>query len=78
MKKKEKWFTKAFRTNEWGMADFPVKISNVRISRIIYGDYMGCSWCFPHGYETVNSTIANRQRNSKKFRKTKWKPTKVK
>jgi hypothetical protein len=28
--KHEKWFKQAFGTNEWGLADFPAKISNVK------------------------------------------------
>jgi hypothetical protein len=68
-----KKFEKAFGLNEFGILDFPTKISNVQLSRILNGNCSGCSWCFPHGYETINSTITNRQRNWKKFRKTKWK-----
>lgn len=71
--KKEWLYKKVFGINEWGMADYPVKISGTQVSRVINGDAMGCSWCFPHGYETGNSTIANRQRNWKKFRKPQWK-----
>ena len=71
--KKQKRMRKAFGINEFGLVDFPVKISNVRVSRIIYGNERGCSWCFPHGWETNNSTIVNRQRNWKRFRKTRWK-----
>lgn len=65
---------KAFGINEFGLVDFPVKISNVQVSRIVYGNERGCSRCFPHGWETDNSTFANRQRNWKSFRKTRWKP----
>ena len=65
---------KAFGINELGFADFPTKISNVQVSRIFYGEKLGCSRCFPHGRETINSTMFhNRQRSWKKFRKTKWK-----
>lgn len=71
--KHDKIFKKAFGIHEVGLADFPPKISNVTISRIIFGDTMGCSRCFPHGYETVHSTIVNRQRSWKKFRKNRWK-----
>lgn len=72
--KKQKRMQKAFGVNEFGQTDLPVKISNVQISRIVYGNEMGCSYCFPHGFETSNSKIRNRQRNWKRFRKTKWKP----
>ena len=59
---------KAFSVNEYGMVDFPKKVSNVKVSRILFGNKMGCSYCFPHGFETVNSTISNRQKNWKRKR----------
>jgi len=71
--KKVKSLKKAFGVNEWGVIDYPIKISNVKVARVFYGEKTGCSRCFPHGYETINSTINNRQRNWKKFRKTRWK-----
>lgn len=70
--KKLKSLKQAFGINEYRLIDFPEKISNVLISRILYGDEMGCSWCFPHGYETINSKDMKFQRNWKKYRKTKW------
>jgi hypothetical protein len=73
--KKIKKLEKAFGFNEFEVIDCPQKFSNVQFSRLLYGNLMGCSWCFPHGWETTNSTISKRQRNWKKFRKTKWKPT---
>lgn len=71
--KKVRRFYKALGTNEIGGINFPPKMSNIQISRILYGDARGCSRCFPHGWETSNSTQSNRQRNWKKFRKTQWK-----
>lgn len=71
--KRQKQFRKSFGIDETGLINFPVKISNVQISRIIHGNLSGCSWCFPHGWETDNSTVFNRQRNWKRFRKTRWK-----
>jgi hypothetical protein len=71
--KKLKSLRQAFGINEYRFIDFPEKISNVRISRILYGDQMGCSRCFPHGYETINSKEVKFQRNWKKYRKTRWK-----
>lgn len=68
-----KQMQKAFGVDEFVHFNFPIKISNVRLARLLYGNKSGCSYCFPHGYETVNSTVANRQRNWKRFRKTKWK-----
>jgi hypothetical protein len=64
---------KAFGENEVGLADVPKKISGVMVSRILVGRESGCSHCFQHGFETVNSHIINRQRNWKKQRKTRWK-----
>lgn len=72
--KSRKRLVRAFGENSLGMIDFPTgKFSNVRISRVIYGDNMGCSYCFPHGFETVNSTLSKQQRNWKKFRCNQWK-----
>lgn len=71
---KREWrLKKAFGENEVGITDLPKKVSGVTISRIIIGEETGCSRCFPHGYETINSHIYNRQRSWKKQRKTKWK-----
>ena len=73
--KRECRLIKAYGKNEVGLADLPQKISNVKVSRIVIGEETGCSYCFPHGYETINSHIINRQRNWKKQRKTQWKST---
>lgn len=59
--------------NEYGLIDFPWKISGRQISRIIYGSKMGCSHCFPHGWEVVNAKYIKFQRNWKKYRRTQWK-----
>lgn len=64
---------KAFGSDEFGLADMPSKISGTFVSRIIINNDTGCSWCFPHGYETTNSRIKNNQRNWKTKRKNKWK-----
>lgn len=64
---------KAYGKNEVGLADVPSKVSGVSVSRIIIGEETGCSHCFPHGPETINSHIGNRQRSWKKQRKTQWK-----
>lgn len=76
--KRQKQMQKAFGINEFGQPDLPAKISNVQISRITYGAERGCSRCFPHGFETNNSTIVKRQRNWKRFRRTRWKRPKKK
>lgn len=36
--KKQKQMQNAFGINEFGLVDFPVKISNVQVSRIVYGN----------------------------------------
>jgi hypothetical protein len=71
--RKEYRLTNMFGVNEAGFADLPVKISGTTISRILIGEESGCSYCFPHGIETVNSHFDNRQRSWKKHRKTQWK-----
>lgn len=71
---KREWrLIKAFGRNEAGLADLPAKRSGIMISRVLIGEDSGCSRCFPHGYEVVNSTLNNRQRNWKRYRKTRWK-----
>ena len=69
--KKFKRFKEAFGLNEYGLINFPRKISGVKISRIKIGKEQGCEWCFPHGYETINCTIP--ERNWKSYRKKQWK-----
>lgn len=69
--KKHKRFIKAFGLNEQGLIDFPKKISGVKISRIALREESGSSWCFPHGYETINYTRP--ERNWKNQRKKQWK-----
>ncbi len=46
---------KAFGIDEFGLVDFPFKISNVQVSRIEYCK-KECSFCFPTWMETSNST----------------------
>jgi hypothetical protein len=71
--KRKKNVADAFGRNEFGIIDLPIKFSNVQMSRLLLGEIMGCSYCFPHGIETSNSTYSNKQRSWKKHRKTKWK-----
>ncbi|WP_153398237.1 phosphate ABC transporter substrate-binding protein [Chryseobacterium vaccae] len=61
--KKNKALRQTFGINEYGLIDFPGKISGVQVSRILYGDEMGCSRCFPHGFEVVNAKQRKFQRN---------------
>ncbi|WP_223606858.1 phosphate ABC transporter substrate-binding protein [Chryseobacterium sp. OSA05B] len=74
--KKFKTLKQSFGINGYGLIDFPKKISGIQISRLKYGNEMGCSYCFPHGFETANSHQENSQRNWKKYRNTRWKNTK--
>lgn len=64
---------KAFGLNEFEEIDFPWKISNTKIARLDIGNQMGCIWCFPHGYETLNSTFSKNRRNWKYHRRTQYK-----
>ncbi|MDJ1466648.1 hypothetical protein QNI19_06850 [Cytophagaceae bacterium DM2B3-1] len=72
--KVNKKFKDAFGCDETGFIALPIKFSNVRISRIENCDDMGgCSFCFPHGFESTNAKESKYQRNWKKFRRTQWK-----
>ncbi|WP_025744151.1 hypothetical protein [Aquimarina pacifica] len=72
--KNYKKLKKTFGLNEFGFVDFPKKVSNIKISRILHHEEMGgCSYCFPHGYETINATIYKNTRSWKKNRKKQWK-----
>jgi hypothetical protein len=71
--KKFKKLKDAFGLNELLIINFPSKMSSTKVSRIINGENMGCSWCFPHGYETINASSNKYQRSWKKFRDKQWK-----
>lgn len=71
--KKIKRLKQIFGINEYELIDFPKKISGVQISRFQYGDDLGCSYCFPHGFEVVNARETKFQRNWKKYRRSQWK-----
>ena len=68
-----KRLVKYFGQDEYGYVDLPPRFSNVRMSRIFVGNEMGCSFCFPHGIETINARNTKLQRNWKKQRKHQWK-----
>lgn len=70
--KREERLKKAFGVNEAGLADLPVKISGTQITRILRGHEQGCTECFPHGRETINSHWHNYQRSWKKQRRRQW------
>ena len=72
--KNYKKLKRAFGLNEMGLIDFPRKISNIQISRIVNHEKMGgCSFCFPHGFETTNATSAKNTRSWKNHRLKQWK-----
>lgn len=62
----------AFGTDDFGISEIPTKISNVKIARIFHGERMGCSYCFPHGWETVNSTGSKNFKSWKNKKKKQW------
>ncbi|MBN1489897.1 MAG: phosphate ABC transporter substrate-binding protein [Phycisphaerae bacterium] len=68
---------KAFGRDENGFIDIPLTISNVTVARLIHGNEMGCSRCFPHGQETHNSSDKKARRSWKRFRRTQHKPKDV-
>ena len=70
--KEKKCYVNAFGINEYGEVDFPRKMSNVKVSRIEWGEINGCSWCFPHGFETYNSTISKNRKSWKFYRKNQF------
>ncbi len=53
-------------------AELPVKCGNVRISRIVNGQERGCSYCFPHGFETSNATWRKKKRSWKYHRRQQY------
>jgi len=71
--KREYRLIKAYGENEYQLAELHHKISGTRVSRILLGDDAGCSFCFPHGYDTYNWRELKNQRCWKKQRKKQWK-----
>lgn len=64
----------AFGLNENGMIDFPIKISNIKISRFInFKKQGGCDRCFPHGIDCNNNQYAKDIKYWKRYRKTQYK-----
>ena len=72
LKSSKRVFKKAFGEDEYGFALIPIHFSNVQLARLEWGEYMGCSRCFPHGFETVNARHKKIQRSWKQFRKTQY------
>lgn len=71
--KRAKQLRKAFGlVDEGAFAAFPAKFSNVQVARVVFGNARGCSYCFPHGFETDNATILKRRYSWKYYRRTQW------
>jgi hypothetical protein len=60
--------------NKFFGEEMPKRISGTKVSRIIaVSKESACPHCFPHGHETSNSHIKNRQKSWKKHRSTQYK-----
>lgn len=55
------------------LEDLPIHFSNVRLSRIKNIQMSAvCSYCFPHGFETSNSTLYKDLKCWKRYRGTQY------
>lgn len=74
-KNRKRYLLRAFGVNDYGFADFPIKISGSKLRRLELSESSGCSICFPHGHENYNSTSMKNfsDPNWKRFRPTQWK-----
>lgn len=70
--KRKKLLNRLFGTNEYGFPDLPIKISGRQISRALIGDFMGCSYCFPHNMETINNKWMKDLKCWKRYYKYQW------
>ena len=75
--KKRMWLQKAFGVLTVAfsgvLADLPRKVSNVRIARLVFFRTRGgCTYCFPHGPETTNSTRKKNRRSWKHHRESQY------
>jgi hypothetical protein len=69
--KSRKTLTLAFGEDEYGLTALPAKVGNRRVARLLFCRVRGgCSHCFPHGFETTNSTGSKNRRSWKHYRKT--------
>ena len=69
MRKSRQVLAAAFGRDEAGLPDLPANFSGIRLSRLIfYRTRGGCSYCFPHGFETSNSTIGKNRKSWKLHR----------
>jgi hypothetical protein len=64
---------KAWGIDEYGYIDVPKRVSNIKISRIDNTDARGgCSYCFPHGFETNNNKWFKDLKCWKRYRKKQY------
>jgi hypothetical protein len=63
---------KVMGTTPEDVPDTPRKMSNVKLARLAHADERDCSWCFPPGWETSNSTMSKNRRSWKNHRKTQF------
>lgn len=60
----------------FGSGNLPTKMGSAAAARIDHvHDRGGCSYCFPHGPETTNSSTSKQGRNWKRSRKTAYRPS---
>lgn len=73
--KNKRLIEQAYGLNEYGLLDSPVKVGNVRISRLIMGRGSGCLYCFPHEHECYNNTFTKNlhDKSWKRYRRHQWK-----
>jgi hypothetical protein len=51
---------------------WPVRYSNLRLSRLDNGEGITCTYCYPHGVETPNSQWRKDLRCWKRYRRHQW------
>lgn len=66
--KSRRILVRAYGRNEAGLPDLPAKLGSARLSRLAHGRASGCSYCFPHGWETRNARWYKVQRSWKRYR----------
>ena len=71
--KSRKSLAEAFGEDEHGGPALPAKVGSRLVSRLIFCRARGgCSMCFPHGFETTNSSESKNRRSWKLYRKTRF------
>lgn len=72
VKKNRRSLVRAFGIDEYGQIELPPKISGTTISRLLKGEWMGCSYCFPHRWEVINAKWKKDLSCWKRYRKHQW------